>query len=316
MAEERGIEEERLERIGRRLSLARRGAMGAAAVAVLLVIVAALTPEGFVLERRQQPAQAVIPDLPLVADYLLLALAFAITVAAMIFYFVVVGGRGGQQDRQRGVPLRLKVIVFIFAIAALVVADQSYNDGRLASSLGRVVNAGKEATPGPGKVGDEPLRSKPLGYVVTGVMGLLLVGIVGGGYLLLRRPHRPPPSEKERLKEALLEDIEGGIEDLEVIRDPRAAIIACYARLETTVEAAGVPRRRSDTPFDLLGRFLAEHDIAAESALHLTGLFERAKFSRHEMDEGLRREALEALEDVRAELRAALQQRDELAANR
>lgn len=299
----------------RRLAVARRGVLGAALVAALLIVASALTPEGFVLDPDRRPGRRVIPDLPAVADYLLLALGLAVAVAAVILYFVVVGGRGGQEDRQPGVPLRLKIILFIFFIAAVVVVDGTYNEGRLASSLGRVVNAGKESTPVPGSVGAEPLRSTSLGYVLTAVMALLLTGIVVGGYLLLRRPKMPGRSEEERLQELLLDDIEEGIEDLEAIRDPRAAIIACYARLERTVEAAGVRRKGSDTPFDLLGRFLAEHDVVGPSALRLTALFERAKFSRHEMDEGMRQEALAALEDVRSQLRAVLAQRDEMTAS-
>ena len=62
------IEEERLERTRRRLSLARRGAVGVVVVACLVILVAALVPEGFVLDPERRPARAVVPDLPVAAD--------------------------------------------------------------------------------------------------------------------------------------------------------------------------------------------------------------------------------------------------------
>ena len=61
------------------------------------------------------------------------------------------------------------------------------------------------------------------------------------------------------------------------------------------------PRRRSSTS----RRMLAELSVAAPAARRLTTLFERAKFSQHEVGPEMKEEAIDALETVRDELRAA-----------
>ena len=56
---------------------------------------------------------------------------------------------------------------------------------------------------------------------------------------------------------------------------------------------------------EYLGRVLATVRVQPHAALELTGLFERAKFSPHEVDEAMRGDAIAALVAVRDELRAA-----------
>ena len=102
--------------------------------------------------------------------------------------------------------------------------------------------------------------------------------------------------------ESLLDDT---LDDLYANKDPRAAIIAAYARMEqlfasSRLAARAGTRRRSSTSAGALGELRA----SGAALGRLTGLFQRAKFSAHEVDESMRDEAIEALTQVRDELRA------------
>ena len=95
------------------------------------------------------------------------------------------------------------------------------------------------------------------------------------------------------------------LDDLRSERDARRAVIAAYARAERVLAAHNLPRRPSETPMEYLGRVLANLRVQPDVALELTGLFERAKFSPHEIDEAMRADAIAALVAIRDELRAA-----------
>jgi hypothetical protein len=79
-------------------------------------------------------------------------------------------------------------------------------------------------------------------------------------------------------------------------------VIRTYARMETTFAAYGVPRDESEAPLEYLARVLDSLRVSAYSVRRLTQLFERAKFSPHEVDTGMKGEAIEALAGLRAEL--------------
>ena len=100
--------------------------------------------------------------------------------------------------------------------------------------------------------------------------------------------------------------LDDSLDDLRAERDPRKAVIATYARMETTLAGAGLPRAAAETPLEYLGRVLRELlHTSAEAVARLTSLFERAKFSTHEIDGGMKNDAINALVTMRDELRAA-----------
>jgi uncharacterized protein DUF4129 len=100
--------------------------------------------------------------------------------------------------------------------------------------------------------------------------------------------------------------LDDSLDDLRGELDPRKAVIATYARMETTLAGAGLPRSPSETPLEYLGRILRELlNTSADAVSRLTALFERAKFSPHQIDPGMKNDAIDALVTVRDELRAA-----------
>jgi hypothetical protein len=116
---------------------------------------------------------------------------------------------------------------------------------------------------------------------------------------LLRRPARARPTLPEELSQALDESLD----DLRAEPDARVAVVRAYARMEATLERFGVPRREAEAPFEYVGRVLLELDVRASPVEDLAALFERARFSRHEIGPELKDEAIGALESIRDDLR-------------
>ncbi len=106
----------------------------------------------------------------------------------------------------------------------------------------------------------------------------------------------------DELRRRLRGEVVAGLEDLDESGDPRRAVIACWLRLERAAAAAGTPRRAAETPGDLVARVLAEQRVTPAGLERLTALYREARYSRHELDDDVRRSARAALEDVRRDL--------------
>jgi hypothetical protein len=89
-------------------------------------------------------------------------------------------------------------------------------------------------------------------------------------------------------------------------REPREAIIACYAMEAALASAPGAAPQESDTPSEVLARAVEHDAIHAASAGELVALFAEARFSTHVMNEGHREVAEHALRDVLDELRSSV----------
>lgn len=85
----------------------------------------------------------------------------------------------------------------------------------------------------------------------------------------------------------------------------RNAIVACWIRLEDAVEQAGLVRNRAETASEMTARVLRAYAVDAVPIGTLAALYREARFSTHDMHEGHRRQAQEALAEIRRQLRAA-----------
>ncbi|WP_237404487.1 DUF4129 domain-containing protein [Actinacidiphila reveromycinica] len=123
---------------------------------------------------------------------------------------------------------------------------------------------------------------------------------------MLRRPERPLPEGLFRViddeEEVLAEAVRSGRRALRDTGDARAAVIACYAAMETSLAASGVARHASDSPQDLLERAAAGDLLSGPAAGELTDLFREARYSTHAMDDRHRRRAADALARIAAQL--------------
>ncbi len=106
--------------------------------------------------------------------------------------------------------------------------------------------------------------------------------------------------------DSLVRAAEVGLEKVgDLSREPRKAIIACYAAMEG--ELSHVPDAMPqdfDTASEVLARAVAHRALGPGSATQLVDLFDEARFSPHVMTEAHRDEAVRVLQQVLGELRS------------
>jgi Domain of unknown function (DUF4129) len=140
------------------------------------------------------------------------------------------------------------------------------------------------------------------------IAGFLLLG----GALVYVRGRGPSGrlGDDDTLEAALAATVGSTIEDLRSERDPRRAVIAAYAQMERALAAHGLRRRPAEAPFEYVARVLRDLHVRERAVRTLTGLFEYAKFSPHEIDAAMKDDAIRALVAIRTDLQRA----EELAA--
>jgi Domain of unknown function (DUF4129) len=162
-----------------------------------------------------------------------------------------------------------------------------------------------------GKLGKHPAQKLGKQYPfdwapAIAIVAIAVVASIVVAYLLFRNPRRRPPTRAEIAAE-LSSVLDDSLDDLRAELDPRRAVIATYARLERTLAGFGFPRSAAEAPREYLARILRDFlEASADAVSKLTALFERAKFSTHEIDPGMKNDAIDALVEVRDELRAAV----------
>ena len=106
--------------------------------------------------------------------------------------------------------------------------------------------------------------------------------------------------------ESLARAAELGLAEIgDLSREPREAIIACYAAMESALaNAPGAVPQDSDTPSEVLARAVEHHALRADNARQLVDLFAEARFSPHVMNEGHRDVAVRVLRLVLEEVRS------------
>jgi hypothetical protein len=138
----------------------------------------------------------------------------------------------------------------------------------------------------------------------------VLAAAIGGGlaltaFVIFARRRRELEEERESIEEELVAVVADTIDDLRNEADPRRAVIAAYARMEGILARHGHPRHPSEAPFEYMTRILLKLRVRAAAVNDLTELFERAKFSTHEIDQPMKERAISALLSLRDDLQAA-----------
>jgi hypothetical protein len=268
--------------------------MRAALVGVTLLGLLALAAAGSAggewgggLEDRNVPRALV--------DY---AFTFGVLIVLALAATVVWAFTGPKAGRKRERPRRSGLAGLAFVLVAI--AYVAYTDGK-PRALDLPEGGVPRASPTGPEVGTAADRSSDnpefQWWVALGV-ALAIGAIVFNGWR-----HRPPrePGAADELEAVLTETLG----ELELDPDPRRAVIQAYVRMEGVLGAHGHGRLPHEAPLEYLARVLRELDVRAEAAHALTELFERARFSHHEIDAAMRTEAVASLEAVRDDLRAA-----------
>ena len=170
----------------------------------------------------------------------------------------------------------------------------------------------------PGIDGELDGRYEPQFTVWPVIVTVALVAVAAVAIALERRARRkaagPPPPPTVEL--ALADVLDETLDDLRAETDPRRAVIEAYARMERALGAAGLPRGEAEAPEEYLGRVVDGVELGRRNAGRLTALFTWARFSGHDVRPEMKDEAIDTLEAVRDELRAAAARREALEAAR
>jgi len=273
-----------------------KGLAVAALCLVCLVVVAVATPDGSPFDT--EPSGVITPRVPTLIGVILIV--FGVVAAMGIAYLILVtaGVSDDYLARRRRWWATLAAMMALAAIVAIAV-----NVSRPIGEDDRGLRPPQEQRDESSSLRDPAARSnEALGAATALLLGLGFLGVVAAAIYRRRAWEVGDVDEDEH--DALVTEVDAGIEDLRSIRDPRAAVIACYARMERFFRAQGLRRRPSDTPLEFIARALRAHKVDGPSPLGLTRLFELARFSDRPVDETMRANALAALEDVRARLEA------------
>jgi hypothetical protein len=173
-----------------------------------------------------------------------------------------------------------------------------------------------DATPQPRPADTDPEPdSNVVGYLIAPMLVLMVLVVVGtAGASRRRRSATPqylcdedvhvaatPPAGDSLVRAAAVGLAEIG----DRTREPREAIIACYAAMERELtRVPGAVPLVCDTPSEVLARAVDNRALRADSATELVELFEEARFSPHVMTETDRDAAVGVLERVLAQLPA------------
>jgi MFS family permease len=270
-----------------------------------LVAVVAAASAGHAPGRGESRPSADVPTV--LADYVASIALVVMTLGALVVLAVVISGHSYEARQRRGNRGGLGSLVTgiaFFAAALLIITHAPWAD-RLHWDQGGPAKpaqvTARKATPP--TTTTERFQPK-FRWVPVFVVGGLILGI--GAAMAVSAVRR----KRELLRDApvallLSEVLTETIDDLRREADPRKAVIKAYARMERTLAARGLPRMESEAPFEYLSRVLGSVQASAHSVRRLTQLFQRARFSTHEIDATMKEDAIEALSGLRAELEVA-----------
>ena len=248
-------------------------------------------------------------DGPLHRDAVVVGVVLEVVIVTLFVIVLVRNGRGSQEPA--AVKLRAVLLLVLGAggigAAVLVLAGlnlKGLGAGRRMPPIGHPT-----ATPS-SSLRPHPGSGSALHFPVTVLLYALLVAVLLAGVAVsirwarrLRLPIALRAGEviaedPEQLREA----VESGRSALRTVDDARAAIIACYLAMETTLAERGTARGAAGTPGELLTRATEAGLVRGTAAGQLTALFYEARFSSHPLGHRQRDAAERALDELAADL--------------
>jgi hypothetical protein len=226
-------------------------------------------------------------------------------------------GRDGTRLTWRMALILLAVLLtWLIVVALLMQASTVVDFGQRPAGTDPSTPAPTPTAPSRPPPQDSPQQeNRPFFWLLLTATIVMMLVWAAGLVLALRRRQRPdatpsrprdaaePPPPGPQPLEVAAERGLAAMGDLS--REPREAIIACYAAMEDAlVDAPGATPRDSDTPSEVLARAVEHHAIHSGTATELVDLFAEARFSPHVMNEEHRETAVRALELVLDDLRS------------
>jgi hypothetical protein len=303
----------------------------------ILVVVVAVSLRGYV-PGAEEPAPEHTTENPAATGLVigLLVVSIAIVAAAVISRMRKrsVPGAGGMDlpvlSRGKGARPTRRMLVIAFAVLVLwllvVLALNRLGATLTTDSPGATVPGSVPSavpTPEPGNA-SPPRTEEPAGesnlmrYFYVATVAFLLILVAGTLVAARRRRHvvsvaplaevRHDDEAPDVASESLARAAEVGLAEVgDLSREPRKAIIACYAAMEGELSRVpGAMPEDFDTASEVLDRAVAHHALGPDSATQLVDLFDEARFSPHVMTEAHRDVAVQVLQTVLGELRSGV----------
>jgi hypothetical protein len=299
------------------------------AVIVLLIVIAA-SLRGYLpgVERveRQRP-----PDSG--ASLFLVVAMLGVSVVILAVAVIVrlrdprraAASAAGLPDRfsdGRGRPGWRVLVIGVAVLAVWLLTVWLLSQFIVLHSAGQAPTAPASSAPTPANRAAPPLEPRDVGggrdmlrYLIATTVALLVLAVVGAVLAVRRRrigeapivgAEPPQPAPPSSTSESLVRAAEVGLAEIgDRSREPRQAIIACYAAMERELACVpGAVPQDFDTPTEVLARAVEHHALHVDNAGELVNLFEEARFSPHVMSEAHRESAVRVLQLVLAELRS------------
>lgn len=138
--------------------------------------------------------------------------------------------------------------------------------------------------------------------ILTVGLGVALIAVPAVAWQRRRRDVRALSTVPVSAPAPTLAVIDAGVTALAGPETPRAAILACYRAMESSLATAGTRRTDAETPTELLTRVARQGLVMPASAIRLAELFAEARFSDHSMTAAQQDEARLALASIRVAL--------------
>ena len=279
-----------------------RLALVAIGLLALLAVVAFASRSGFGHQSQAKPTPGYVSY-----AFTAFLIVFLLAIPVAIYSFVI-QAREGEVIRKsftHRVLQNIAMMLFFGVIAFVIIYLKQHHH--------HIFNLNTNALKNSSKALHHRANGKAVPYEPKfewSVFWVALVAVLGSSAFVIyrwrtrKRRKLIPLNIQPTVAEDFAASIGDAIGDLEAEPDARRAVIAAYARMEAVLARNGLRRRPSDTPVEYLRRVLLGLTTQVAAVQRLTGLFEEAKFSRHEIDEPMRDEALDALRQVRDDLEA------------
>ncbi len=260
-------------------------------------------------------------DGPLHRDGLVIGLALEVVLGTLLV--ITIGRSSASQDAQTAGPaavypvaVKLRgVLIFVLSAGMIAVAVTIFVGLHLhlfTAKPGKPIRpSGAAARPKTTALPQGSLRGSTFHIPVAALLyALLVVVLLAGVVLSIWWARRLRPSIAPREDDFIAEDdsedlreaVESGRSALRTVDDARAAIIACYVAMESSLAERGSARGIADTPDELLARAKETGIVRGAAAARLTALFYEARFSSHPLDHRQRDAAEQALDELAAAL--------------
>lgn len=281
------------------MSSRRKVALGAVALIGLLLAVAGMMPTVTAVESL--PGRLVL-ELPAWLGYPFIVLVCLATLfIALLLGPAVRPQRELREARKRAAATQVLLLAILLLVGlrehlGINLDEVAQRLAALAGLPAAVTVADAEQPPA---VASELAGGLMQGFLLA--LALIAFGVMAWLYLALlpeRGRGMPPPFDAPALQLA----VEESLDDLRHLPDARLAIVRCYDRFERVLATADVRRPPWQTVLEFMRTALKVPRLPDADVRTLTGLFEIARFSRHELGPEHRERAWQALMAVKAAL--------------